>query len=132
MKRSALPAALLTAAIALSPLAALADGNAGFNGYNNGGYHGGNHGGYRDGGAQTSGTISEVRGGMLRLQDGRPVFLHRGTVINPTGVSLQPGMRISVSGSRGGNGAINADVIEVARDWNGDRHDRNGGNGWNH
>ncbi|MGP6190344.1 MAG: hypothetical protein ACLPSH_09755 [Vulcanimicrobiaceae bacterium] len=126
MKRSALIAALLTAAFAASPLAVLADTSWGHGGsYDNGG-------GYYAG-ARTSGTIAETRGSMLRLQDGRPIYMHRGTIINPAGVALRPGMRISVSGSTNSDGGINAEVIDVGRgdhDWD---HDRNwNGNGnWN-
>jgi hypothetical protein len=115
MKLTVLPAALLTAAIAAAPLAALAD--------NDWGQHRG--GNYSNFAARAQGTIAETRGSMLRMDDGRPVYLHRGTVINPTGITLRPGMRISVSGSPGGNGGINADVIDVAQrgynsgNWNG-------------
>jgi hypothetical protein len=121
LKRSAISAALLTAAVAISPLAALADNDWGQGGFGRAGYH--------EHDLHASGTIAEVRGGRLRLQDGRPVFLHRGTVIDPTGITLRPGMRIRVSGSPRGNGAIDADVIEVARGYG--NGPWNGGANWN-
>jgi hypothetical protein len=114
MKLTALPAALLAAAIAAAPLAALADTDWGHGGY-------GNDGGHYANAARTQGTIAETRGSMLRMDDGRPIYLHHGTVIEPTGITLRPGMRISVSGSPGGDGGINADFIEVARRWHGER-----------
>lgn len=119
MKRSTLPAALLTAAIAAAPLAALADGTWGQGGHFDSAGH------YGNAVARAGGTIAEVRGGMLRLQDGRPIFLRRGTVINPTGIDLRPGMRITVRGEPGGNGAINAEVIEVERGYANDRWNGN-------
>ncbi len=62
---------------------------------------------------QTEGTIAVVNGTNVRLEDGRNIFLKDGTVINPTGTRLQPGMHIYVYGVRGGNGAINATRIDV-------------------
>ncbi len=59
------------------------------------------------------GVIASVNGTNVRLEDGRTIFLHNGTVINPTGVTLRAGQRISVMGSRGGHGAINANEIDV-------------------
>ena len=59
------------------------------------------------------GVIASVNGTNVRLEDGRTIFLHNGTVINPTGITLRAGQRISVMGSRGGRGAINANEIDV-------------------
>ena len=71
------------------------------------------NGGYYDSAHSATGTIAVVNGSNVRLRDGRNVFLKSGTVINPRGVRLQPGMRIAVQGSRGGNGAINATNVQV-------------------
>jgi hypothetical protein len=95
MNFSRLAAGLLTAALFAAPIAGFAQGN----GYGN---------------AQYRGTISSVKGGAVTLNDGRTVFLENGTVINPTGIELQSGMRISIMGSPAGNGNINAGEIDVA------------------
>jgi hypothetical protein len=60
------------------------------------------------------GTIQSVQGSSLTLGDGRTVFLHQGTVINPTGVQLAPGMRIAVRGDRDGYKRFSAGVVDVA------------------
>ena len=116
MKRNALSAALLAGTVALQPLAALADnddwGNRGGNAPGHNGYDGNPYGGYRS--VRATGTVAEVERTSLRLDDGRAIFLHQGTVINPTGTTLRPGMRVSISGSPGGRDAINADEIDVS------------------
>jgi hypothetical protein len=66
-----------------------------------------------NGSRETSGTIAVVNGTNIKLEDGRNIFLKDGTVINPSGTKLQPGMHIYVQGVRGGNGAINATQINV-------------------
>jgi hypothetical protein len=60
------------------------------------------------------GTIASVQGSSLTMGDGRTVFLHQGTVIHPTGTTLQPGMRIAITGDRSGRGRFNAGLIDVA------------------
>jgi len=60
------------------------------------------------------GTIASVQGSSLTLGDGRTVFLHHGTVIHPTGTTLQAGMRIAITGDRAGRGRFNASLIDVA------------------
>ena len=62
----------------------------------------------------TSGTIASVQGSSLQLDNGRVIFLHHGTVIAPTGTSLQPGMRIEVLGSPSNDDAIDANLVTVA------------------
>ena len=83
---------------------------------------------WRDyGGGRISGTIASVDGGAVHLQNGRTIFLRNGTVIAPTGQSLQVGERISVNGSSAGNGNINAQSIAIAGYGNrgyGDNDDR--------
>ncbi len=41
----------------------------------------------------------------------RQVHLHQGTVINPRGTTLAPGMTVDVSGSAQSDHSLNADVI---------------------
>ncbi len=76
-----------------------------------GGYQGGFHGGH--GHRSASGRIARVNGTNVTLEGGQQIFLKNGTVINPTGARLQAGQFISVRGTRGGEGAINATVINV-------------------
>jgi hypothetical protein len=64
-------------------------------------------------GRQTSGTIAVVNGTNIKLEDGRNIFLKSGTIINPTGTTLRPGMHVYVYGVAGGNHAINATRIDV-------------------
>jgi hypothetical protein len=60
------------------------------------------------------GTIASVQGSSLTLGDGRTIFLHQGTVIHPTGTTLQAGMRIAATGDRDGYKRFNAGLIDVA------------------
>jgi multidrug efflux pump subunit AcrA (membrane-fusion protein) len=102
MKYSLLAAGLMTAALLVAPIVGSAQtAPYGANGYDNGQNH-------------TNGVISSVNRGDLTLQDGRTIFLHSGTVINPTGTQLQPGMQVSVMGSSAGNGNFNAVEIDIA------------------
>ena len=101
MKHSRFAVGLLAAALLMAPIAVLAQNGYGGNGYNN--VQG-----------QTSGVISAVNGSALLLQDGRTIFLHNGTVINPSGTRLQPGMQISVTGPSAGDGNVNANQINIA------------------
>jgi hypothetical protein len=43
----------------------------------------------------------------------RSVHLHQGTIINPRGTTLSPGMLVNVSGSAQHDGSLNADSISV-------------------
>jgi hypothetical protein len=43
----------------------------------------------------------------------RKIHLHQGTVINPRGTTLQPGMSLSVNGSPQNDGSLNADTITL-------------------
>ncbi len=76
----------------------------------NGGY-GDRRGGMRDG--RITGVVSSFGGYNLQLRDGIAVSLHQGTVINPTGTTLTPGMRVAIRGSRNSAGGFNADEIDV-------------------
>ena len=63
--------------------------------------------------SHTAGVISTVQGSSLQLDNGRVVFLHHGTVINPTRTKLRPGMWIAVLGSPSSKDAIDANEIDV-------------------
>lgn len=43
----------------------------------------------------------------------RQIHLHQGTIINPRGTTLTPGMYVSVSGAAQHDGSLNADAITV-------------------
>ena len=58
-------------------------------------------------------TVSSFSPYNLYLNDGMHVELHHGTVINPTGITLRPGMRVRVVGFRNGDGSFNANEIDV-------------------
>jgi hypothetical protein len=79
------------------------------------------HGGYEPnnsyyGNARSAtGVIAFVHGSHFQLEDGRNVFLKDGTVIEPEGATLEPGMLVRVMGSPGGDGAINAARVHVER-----------------
>jgi hypothetical protein len=75
---------------------------------------------------QFNGVISSVNGNAIALQNGTTVFLHNGTVINPGGTRLQPGMRISITGSQAANGNIDANEVDVVR---GNRYNNGYNNG---
>ena len=45
----------------------------------------------------------------------RDVHLHRGTVINPRGITLQTGMVVDVSGAVQADGSLRADHIDVVQ-----------------
>jgi hypothetical protein len=49
----------------------------------------------------------------LQLDRGPRIVLHRGTVIHPTGLSLQNGMFVRVFGHVASDGAFSADEIDV-------------------
>lgn len=115
MKHSRLAGGLLIAALLAAPAVSSAQG------------YGYGHRAYDNANRTFSGTISAVNGGALAMSNGRTVFLKNGTVINPTGTRLQPGMRISVVGSPAGDGNINASEVDIAGNGvnrDGFRHDR--------
>ena len=102
--------------------------NGGYNngGYNNGGYNNGayNNGSYNNGannngnwnygrGNTLTGTVSSFSPYNLYLSNGRHVDLHNGTVINPTGTNLSPGMRVRIVGNQNSDGTFNANEIDV-------------------
>jgi hypothetical protein len=88
-------------------------------GYNNGGYYnGGYNNGYGNNGygrGQLTGTVSSFSPYNLYLRNGIHVELHDGTIINPTGTNLSPGMRVRVIGYRNSDGSFAANEIDVVR-----------------
>ena len=62
---------------------------------------------------QARGIIAVIDKTDVTLRNGRHVFLHNGTIINPTGKPLRVGQLIEVFGPPGGNGAINAREIDI-------------------
>lgn len=62
-----------------------------------------------------TGIIQSVQGSSFTLNNGRTIFMHQGTVINPTGIRLKPGMQVTVYGPHAGNGAVNANEVDVIR-----------------
>ncbi|HUY10814.1 MAG TPA: hypothetical protein VMV73_00980 [Candidatus Dormibacteraeota bacterium] len=64
----------------------------------------------------------------LRLGDGRHVDLHRGTLINPTGLTLTSGMLVRIWGHPDGEGDFIADRIDLLRGQGG-RRNRDGDGG---
>jgi len=92
MKRQALLATLVGSAIALAaPLTASAQTNR----------------------YSSIGMIASVNGSSFTLDNGTTVFMHHGTVINPTGVTLYPGMRVHIMGVRDGRGHFDANQVDV-------------------
>jgi hypothetical protein len=91
--------------------------------YNNGAYNNGayNNGAYNNGnwnygrGNTLTGTVSSFSPYNLYLSNGRHVDLHNGTVINPTGINLSPGMRVRIVGNQNSDGSFNANEIDVVR-----------------
>lgn len=62
------------------------------------------------------GRITLVRGSYIEVQDDRGyidrVQLHQGTVINPTGLTLASGMKVTITGRPSGS-VFDADVIDT-------------------
>jgi hypothetical protein len=94
--------ALGLAATALAPVAASAQWYA----YPGAGY-------FRYAGRHIVGRVVAVNGSSFQIANGRVVFMHRGTVINPVGRPIRPGQRVSVSGTGAGNGNIDANVVNI-------------------
>jgi hypothetical protein len=92
---------------------------SGNNGYGNNGY--GNNGysnnGYSNG--QLSGVVSSFSAFSLNLSNGPHINLHQGTIINPTGTTLRPGMNVAVLGHSNQDGSFEADQINVMGNVNG-------------
>ncbi len=109
MKRKSLAFALVTALTLLAPLAVQAD--------------------WDRGGGRERTIVARADAFWpyhLRLADGRILELHRGTIINPTGMTPRWGMLLRIWGHRGEDGAFIADRIDLIRRGRGERDDDGG------
>jgi hypothetical protein len=75
----------------------------------------------RSGEQTIHGTINSIDGKYgFTVRDGRVglegVTTHRGTIINPTGLQLKPGMRITIWG-RAAGGTFDADEIDAPKEY---------------
>ncbi len=98
MKRRSQLFALATALTLLAPLAAQADGDRGV--------------------GRERVVVARVGAFWpyhLRLENGRTLELHRGTIINPTGMTPRWGMLLRIWGHHGEDGAFIADRIDLIR-----------------
>ena len=120
MNPSRLIGALALAALISAPSLAVAQP------YGNYGNNGNGSGNSRSG--QVTGIIQSVQGSSFTLDNGRTVFLTQGTVLSPTGLRLQSGMQVTVTGVWAGNGAINASEVANYGN-NGNYNYGNNGNG---
>ena len=73
-------------------------------------------------GNQLTGTVSSFSPYNLYLNNGLHVVLHNGTVINPTGTSLNAGQRVRVVGYRNADGTFAASEVDVIGNGNGSRY----------
>lgn len=102
------------AALIAMPTAAFAQANPNWQWQDRGGYGDrgyGDRGGNRSG--QIGGVVSSFSPFNLYLDRGTHVELHQGTVINPTGTTLRPGMRVQVYGFWNRDGSFAANEIDV-------------------
>lgn len=76
-----------------------------------GGWH--DNGRYDRRGGEMSGRITAFSPYNLDIAGAPHIRMHNGTVIYPTGIGLQPGMRVNVFGHRNGDGTFEADEIDV-------------------
>jgi hypothetical protein len=76
-------------------------------------YWHGNRGAYGDRQGQIGGVVAAFSPYNLDLERGTHVALHKGTIINPTGINLRPGMRVQISGYWRRDGAFEANEIDV-------------------
>jgi hypothetical protein len=74
-------------------------------------------------------TVSYFEPFNLWLDGRTHVYLHQGTIINPTGITLRRGMEVTIYGYQNRDGSFNADQIDVIRrSWRGDRNNNGGYN----
>jgi hypothetical protein len=79
--------------------------------------------GHPHGHRHVQGRIVAVGSSDFKIDDGQTVFLHHGTVINPTGARLQPGQYVTVDGVPTWNHNVNANVVSIDwHRWNGGTH----------
>ncbi|HEY1726985.1 MAG TPA: hypothetical protein VGG22_01235 [Candidatus Baltobacteraceae bacterium] len=63
--------------------------------------------------ASRVGLITDVQANQVTLDNGMTVYLHEGTVINPTGVTLYRGMRVRVFGTRYSHWHLDARRVQL-------------------
>jgi hypothetical protein len=110
MNRLHLTRIAAVAALLALPTAAFAQTDPNWHG---GGYGDRGYGGYVDREGQIGGIVSSFWPYNLDLDRGTHVSLHNGTVINPTGITLRPGMRVQIYGHWRRDGAFEANEIDV-------------------
>jgi hypothetical protein len=59
------------------------------------------------------GLITDVQANQITLDSGMTVYLHEGTIINPTGVTLYRGMRVRATGMRQSHYRLDARQIDL-------------------
>ena len=68
-------------------------------------------------GNSSTGQVTYFKRFEMQIQTGnnayRSIHLHQGTVINPTGKSIQVGQTVQVSGQQQADGSLNANVITI-------------------
>ena len=69
--------------------------------------------GYEDSEHRLVGRVIAFKPWNLQLDNGPHIYLHPGTVIRPTGLSLQNGMFVRVFGHRTADGNFAADEISL-------------------
>jgi hypothetical protein len=104
MKTSSLAVALASAALIALPAAASAE-------YQNGGPGGWQNNRWEN--REVTGRVTGAWPYNLDVSGAPHVRLHNGTVIEPTGTTLQPGMRVRISGHPNRDGTFEADRITV-------------------
>lgn len=63
--------------------------------------------------ASRVGLITDVQDTQVTLDSGMTIYLHEGTVINPTGVKLYRGMRVRVYGMRQSHYRLDAHRVDL-------------------
>lgn len=58
------------------------------------------------------GIISSITGNVIKFDNGMTVRMREGTIIEPTGAPLYPGMHVRVKGVRDAHGVIIAHIID--------------------
>ncbi len=70
-------------------------------------------------GNQSEGNVTYFKSYEMQVQTGanqyRSIHLHKGTVINPRGASIQSGQRVQVGGDAQPDGSLNANVITIVQ-----------------
>ena len=59
------------------------------------------------------GLITDVQANQVTLDNGMTIYLHEGTIINPTGVTLYRGMRVRALGMRQSHRRLDARRVDL-------------------